>query len=368
MSSDITDSQLQTLSQRWAEDPTPHLALRLADLYRQRGELDEAVPILERGLEAHPGHVSIQVALGRYRLEAGDVERAASVLLTVVDRDPGHLVANKLLVRAHVGLGDGRSARDRLELYALLNEDDPELEALRSAVAVVPVTAEIAGPPPLPETFDVAPASSSAGAGPDLASLKQPGRRRIVGALDRDPFAELGAAPLKPAALPSFFRVEPDVEPAEPAQLVELEETVAAPVEPPAAEPDVSSLPIEAAEVMDNEPAVEIVEDDGARAEPESSDPEPAAPAEVEEGMGATATLGALYLAQGHLTDAKRTFDQVLERDPGDPEALAGAAEVERRSHTEPPAEPLAAAPNPRIARLERYLSRIRAAADLLSA
>ena len=59
---------------------------------------------------------------------------------------------------------------------------------------------------------------------------------------------------------------------------------------------------------------------------PAAAEPEPA-PAE-----GApTATLGALYLEQGHLDEAAQIFRQLLDRDGGSEVARRGLEEVERR-------------------------------------
>lgn len=362
MSADFTDTQLEILTQRWAEDPSPHLALRLANVYRQRGQLEEALPILEQGLEARPNHVSIQVALGRYRLEAGDPFGAAQVLRSVVDRDPGHLVANKLLVNAHLGLGDRKSAADRLELYSLLNDTDPDLEALRAAVANASVDS---GPPPLPASF-----GSAEGPGTDLASLEPPGHRAVIGALDREPFAVPEGAP---GALPDFFprarRVASLEGEAETVAQMEngspaSSETADAEAEPPAwaapspaAEPDGSEAEEEPAEAGEEPAEVEEV----AAGAP--------APDEIDAGAGATSTLGALYLAQGHVDEARRTFERVLDRDPDDAEARAGLEEIARRQ--EAPVESVEASdvpPNPKVERLMRYLGRIRAAAARLQA
>jgi tetratricopeptide (TPR) repeat protein len=57
--------------------------------------------------------------------------------------------------------------------------------------------------------------------------------------------------------------------------------------------------------------------------EPEA-EPEPAEPA-------ATATLGELYLGQGHLGEARRIFDEVLRREPGNPAALQGLTHLASR-------------------------------------
>ena len=89
-------------------------------------------------------------------------------------------------------------------------------------------------------------------------------------------------------------------------------------------------------------------------------------------GSGATATLGALYLAQGHLEEAEETFEKVLRRDWDDAEARAGLEEVARRRAASGDARPTQLVPTGlsgrKIELLESYLGRIRRAVDRLSA
>lgn len=333
----FTDIQLDMLSRRWQEDPSPRLTLQLADLYRRRGQLGAAVPVLERGLEAHPKHVSLQVALGRYRLEAGDASTAASVLRSVVDQDPAHLVANKLLVRAYLGLEDLQRAGDRLELYAVLNDSDPELGTLRAAVAgQLPAMAASAAPP-LPESF----LTGTGAEATELSSVSPPRERSLTGALDREPFAALYEEPLEPAPLSTLFGLEVVGDEFEAWEELEVS-------------------------ALAEEPKSELSDQDQGGVGEREVAPEPE---EIDAGATATATLGALYLAQGHLDDAWITFEQVLERDPEDAEASAGLEEIERRLGTDKAAsEPAVSGSNRgKIALLRDYLGRIRAAADGLS-
>lgn len=129
-----SDDRLTDLRLRWEADPGSRVFVQLAEEYRGLGRLDEAVQVLESGLAKAPSYVSAQVALGRCRLELGNIDSAVSVLERVVERDSTQLVANKLLVEAYLRRGDLRAARERLELYAALNDADPQIEELREAL------------------------------------------------------------------------------------------------------------------------------------------------------------------------------------------------------------------------------------------
>ncbi|HYU32491.1 MAG TPA: tetratricopeptide repeat protein, partial [Thermoanaerobaculia bacterium] len=85
-------------------------------------------------LQDHPGYLSALVAKGRCHLELADGESARVVLERVVKQDATQMVANKLLVRAYLETGDPVKARERLDLYSLLNDGDPEIEDLRRRI------------------------------------------------------------------------------------------------------------------------------------------------------------------------------------------------------------------------------------------
>ena len=134
---------IDELRSRWESDPTPNISLQLAEEYRRLDRRQEAVEVLTRVLDEHPNHMASRVAMGRYRLEMGDTEEARRLLEQVVAEDPTHLVAGKLLVKLYIEIGDKKQAQDRLDLYKLLNEGDPEVEDLEQRLAGerAPVTA-----------------------------------------------------------------------------------------------------------------------------------------------------------------------------------------------------------------------------------
>ncbi len=126
---------IEELRKRWEDDPSPQLSLQLAEEYRRLEQPADAAGVLTRALEEHPGHVAARVALGRFRFEMGDLDEACGLLERVVNEDPTHLVASKLLVSLYLERGDRRQARDRLDLYKVLNEGDPEIEQLESRLS-----------------------------------------------------------------------------------------------------------------------------------------------------------------------------------------------------------------------------------------
>jgi len=125
-------NRIDELRQRFEEQPDSRVYLQLADEYRRLGLPEEAIGVLEQGLAKRPKDLSGLVALGRCRLEVGQVDDALEVLEGVISRDAAHLVANKLLIEAYLRQGEADKARQRLELYKLLNDRDPEIEELEA--------------------------------------------------------------------------------------------------------------------------------------------------------------------------------------------------------------------------------------------
>jgi len=356
---------LEEMLQRWEEEPTPQLSLQLAEEYRQQGELEEGTIILEQALRLHPHHVSARVAYGRFLLDLGRSEEAAQMLEAVVEEDPTHLVANKLLIGLYLQTDRVKEARDRLDLYKLLNESDPEIEMLEErlapvgAAAVQPTAVDAAGrvfvlpdsPPP-----------------PDLRGL-------VAGV---GPAGSFESWPRVPASEGPFGDLWRGVDQEGYARALGAEGifpvVVAVVVERPAEEPEeesvelvgeVPQLPIEA--VPEVEPVAEELEGEGVELEPVAESDEEA----PDQQIGATATLAKLYLDQGHLEDAAQAFEEVLAREPDHVDAQEGLAEARRRMGETLSAEgPLEGdaeddirdARDRKVQVLREYLSRLRAA------
>ena len=135
MSDGSLPDRLAQLRSRWEADPASRIFLQLAEEYRHQGRLHEALAVLDEGLKEHPGYLSALVAKGRCLLELGQPEPAREVLERVVRQDATQMVANKLLVRTYLETGQAARARERLDLYSLLHDGDPEVEDLWARIA-----------------------------------------------------------------------------------------------------------------------------------------------------------------------------------------------------------------------------------------
>jgi tetratricopeptide (TPR) repeat protein len=393
MSDGAFPDRLTQLKSRWEADPTSRIFLQLAEEYRHQGRVKEALGVLDRGLREHPGYLSALVAKGRCHLELGEPEMARTVLERVVKQDATQMVANKLLVRAYLDTGEPERARERLDLYSLLTESDPETEELRRRLRAMEQ------PPQAPPTSDPFPAASPpprAAAGGDIFDLGPVAAAApLPAAAPRpdDPFAELFTPPPAAAPAPSVAAVSAQSEEPEPADVVfpglasrerrsrylsalsseglffpdlapaaaapevsweTIEEVVPAPpVFEPAWEPEPLAAPEwSAPEIVEPEPAFPEMEEEPALAPPAeeapvfeieertpwSAEPEPVAPeppssAAAAAGPVATVTLAELYRRQGHRGEAERIYREVLRREPDNAQAREGLAALPPAEH-----------------------------------
>ncbi|HEX3127210.1 MAG TPA: tetratricopeptide repeat protein [Thermoanaerobaculia bacterium] len=412
MSDGAFPDRLAQLKTRWEADPSSRVFLQLAEEYRHQGRIKEALAVLDKGLQEHPGYLSALVAKGRCHLELGEGEAARNVLERVVKQDATQMVANKLLVRAYLDTAEPGKARERLDLYSLLNDSDPEIADLRRQIKAMERPTE-QPMPQLPEDspFDLGPVGvAPAAPAPDedifglgLGPTSAPPPRREtedIFSFDEAPmatpaadddllFPEVSASALRQRYLASLasegiFEIGPVPEPASAVPIPAATQApfAMAPIAPPALIPEEPPLPeiqdaldvVEVEEVADTSWLEEVPAPAPAPAEPvfdfESvSEPLPAPPppaaAPVEEAAdlwpeleplpepepepepgraqepSTTATLGELYLRQGHLDEAERIFREVLERDPYNAAAQAGLGRIdEARRPPEPEPEP----------------------------
>lgn len=388
MSDGAFPDRLTQLRNRWESDPSSRIFLQLAEEYRHQGRVKEALDVLDRGLKEHPGYLSALVAKGRCHLELGEPEPARTVLERVVKQDATQMVANKLLVRAYLDTGEPERAGERLDLYTLLNGSDPEIEELRRRLRAMEQPPQARTPDPFQAPDS--PLSQAAPPGPpppggDIFDLGLPAPRRAsadVFELDApapaaatttpprpaaapdDPFADL----LAPAPVPPTATAVAEALPAEPAEEPEPEDVLfpglasrdsrrryldnlgsegifllyltpeAPPAEPPAAgligEPILAGRAVFEPEPIWTEPEPVPVEDEPTETWSPAPEPVPAAPVA---GPAATATLGELYLSQGHLGEAERIFHEVLRREPDSADARVGLERLAaRRSERRP--------------------------------
>lgn len=93
---------------------------RLAELLHRCGRHDEALAVLQEGLQRHPGFQAGLVVLGRVLLDLGRPDDAVAVLDRVLDEDPENCSALGMLVEEASLRRDWDAARRHLEALVVL--------------------------------------------------------------------------------------------------------------------------------------------------------------------------------------------------------------------------------------------------------
>lgn len=128
---------LRKLSDELASDPGSMAFLRLGELLRTRGDLDDAWRVAQRGRERHPALVMAHDLAARVALDRGDVAAAGDAWHAVLRLDPAHAGALKGLGFVAFREGRLREAVEHLTRAAALAPGDASiataLDTVRSA-------------------------------------------------------------------------------------------------------------------------------------------------------------------------------------------------------------------------------------------
>ncbi|MBI4917996.1 MAG: tetratricopeptide repeat protein [Acidobacteria bacterium] len=177
------------LQRELAANPTSRQFYQLGELLRRDGRAGEAASVLTAGLVHHPRYVAAWVALGRARIETGEVELAADVLRKALDLDVSNPVSWRLLGEARLMQGQRLAALDAMQHALDLVPGDDLLQA--SVDALASETAPPVGPPrALVEPPAAAPLAAVAAPLPVLEAEMPP------------------TAPAQPEPVPDAFAVE----------------------------------------------------------------------------------------------------------------------------------------------------------------
>jgi tetratricopeptide (TPR) repeat protein len=305
------EDRIREMERRMAAMPGSRVFVSLAEEYRRAGRFVEALRTLESGLAAHPSYLSAQIAIARLYREMGRPADAIEAFSKVLANDRENLVAAKALADLHRERGNGLEAVKKLKLYRALSGDrsvDPMIGEL-----------ERAAPPPssAPEARELPPLEF-----PEELPMPAPSEPEAPGKA----FAPDAGPDLAPeAAPPAAFEFAPMPEP-EP----ELE---------PEREP-ATSAPVAFAEPAPEATLPEYL--------PEQAPIPP------------SRTLADLYFAQGHLEDARRMYQRLVQAGDGDAGILERIREIGERPV--PAAGPPDAARLRKIDALRNWLDGVRAA------
>ena len=358
------EARIRDLKRRLELDPSSRLFVTLAEEYRKTGRIAEALSTLQKGLLAHPGYISAQVALGRAYLEAGQITESIATFSKVLANDPGNLVSAKSLADIYLSRGESLEAVKKYKLYRALSGDrkvDEIIERLQ---------AELVPPPPSrPDPVAVPPP-------PTFFSGKVDGPVRTSREIQ---FAE-GGRNRKPemaevSSLPFDFDESTNTRKRDLEPFPVLSRDTDARVGPaPVASDEIATRAIRPADVLasaalpaastETLPGVSaILPSVPAQAPVPAPVPAPAVVPAAAPGEPQGRTLGDLYFAQGHYAEALQVYDEIVATQGSDPDLARMRRDAEARllpaSRTRRSTET--------DSRLTRRLARIRALKRWLS-
>ena len=153
-------SEIEKLEARFRENPEGRYFAPLADAYRKAGRVDDALMLVQAGLERHPDYLSAHIVLGRCHLDKKDDGAALAAFQQVLTIDAENIIALKSLAEISERIGNALDARRWL--MRLLAVDSMNTEAEEDLHRLGgPVEEAAAAGAPAAEPLEEAPAGFS---------------------------------------------------------------------------------------------------------------------------------------------------------------------------------------------------------------
>ncbi len=132
--SHLASPEVRRLSEMLARDPASLVFVRLGELLRRDGLLDQALRVAENGVARHPDMVDAHALLGRVAADAGRLIQAEACWHEVERLAPGHVDAARGL--AYIRWCEGRTdeAREYLEEAFARTDDDATRRSITAAI------------------------------------------------------------------------------------------------------------------------------------------------------------------------------------------------------------------------------------------
>ncbi|MEK7764675.1 MAG: tetratricopeptide repeat protein, partial [bacterium] len=132
---EILDAAIRTYQDKLRQNPTSLVFVQLADAYRKKGSMEEALAICREGLERNPNLLSGLIMLGRVHAANKQPADAVEVLKRVIQREPNNLTAHALLSQSYMQLNHfGEAISEYQKILTLNPEDTAAQQALQVAL------------------------------------------------------------------------------------------------------------------------------------------------------------------------------------------------------------------------------------------
>lgn len=118
------------------EPDSPVVLINLAVFYLETGRMDAAKRAIDKAVELDPSLGPGLIVRGMYHLQSGEVDQAIDDLLAGTVSDPSYSQGQLLLAAAHFEKGDRVPGAQALDNANRLDDNDPAIAAVRTAVAI----------------------------------------------------------------------------------------------------------------------------------------------------------------------------------------------------------------------------------------
>jgi tetratricopeptide (TPR) repeat protein len=130
---EVKDVSIRTYENKLNQRPESLIFSRLADCYRKRGDIQQAIDVCSQGLARHPESITGRVILGRCYLEQEKYKEALIEFTKVIEQDSRNQVALKMVADVYARQDMKEKAGD---IYAYLLTMDPENQSIINAATM----------------------------------------------------------------------------------------------------------------------------------------------------------------------------------------------------------------------------------------
>uniref|UniRef100_A0A7C4TC11 Tetratricopeptide repeat protein n=1 Tax=candidate division WOR-3 bacterium TaxID=2052148 RepID=A0A7C4TC11_UNCW3 len=127
-------SEIAKLSERYQKEPKSRIFVQLADAYRKNNMIDEALEVLNQGLQYHPQYPLAYLILGKCHLDKRQFAQAKEAFEKTIQLDPLNIVALRLLVQVCDNLKDEKCL---ISAYQSIITIDPTDQVAKEKLAAL---------------------------------------------------------------------------------------------------------------------------------------------------------------------------------------------------------------------------------------
>lgn len=125
-------SEIARLAERYSKEPKSRIFVQLADAYRKNNMVDEALEVLNQGLQYHPNYPLAHLILGKCYFDKRMYAQSKDALEKTIELDPINIVALRMLAQVCETLKDEAC---QIRAYKGIVSVDPADEMARTKLA-----------------------------------------------------------------------------------------------------------------------------------------------------------------------------------------------------------------------------------------